>query len=100
MLAGSLLRVAVRSTLLTACIQGQPVANDYFLSGISAYQAGDLQKRTTTFRNASSSMQRTDCMTNLASVLVDLGKEQEAEELLPCSPSSPNSWTPHTIWLS
>lgn len=82
MLAGSLLRVAVRSTLLTACIQGQPVANDYFLSGISAYQAGDLQKAHDHFSQCLElDAKRTDCMTNLASVLVDLGKEQEAEEL-------------------
>ena len=54
----------------------------YLLRGIEAYQAGDLQVAHDAFATCLKlSAARTDCMTNLASVLDDMDNKQAAEEL-------------------
>ena len=54
----------------------------FFMEGLRAYEAGNLQVAHDAFaRCLSLKATRTDCMTNLGSVLVDLGNLQAAEEL-------------------
>ena len=57
-------------------------SESYFLQGINAYTNGALQEAHDAFAECLKlQATRTDCMTNLASVLVDMGNDQAAEEL-------------------
>ena len=57
-------------------------AQTHFLEGVNAYTNGALQEAHDAFAKCLElQATRLDCMTNLASVLVDMDNEQAAEEL-------------------
>ena len=57
-------------------------AEPYFLAGVEHYEAQDYQQAHDAFSKCLEiTATRTDCMTNLASVLDDLGNQGAAEEL-------------------
>ena len=57
-------------------------AEPYFLAGLQHYEVQDYDKAHDAFAKCLEiTATRTDCMTNLASVLDDLGNQQAAEEL-------------------
>ena len=81
--------MAIRTAVLAVCIclascdeESKAASEPYFLLGIRAYTSGDLQQAHDAFTQCLElEATRTDCMTNLASVLVDMGNDQAAEEL-------------------